>query len=257
MASAMVKSLLRQKAFSSNDIGCTCGEDPSGPKLAAETGIHYDLHLEHLLRKADAIVLACKPQQLNTLDPSLEKLLQGRLVISILAGVPLQKLDARFYAARNIVRAMPNTPGQIGAGMTAYASRQPLTDHDRTLVQTILGSMGVVIELDESEIDPVTAVSGSGPAYLFEFTAALQAAAEATGLKPAVARQLARETIRGAALLMAETGEEAEDLRNAVTSPGGTTEAALKIFQSGDLRGLVSRAVEAAHQRSRELAENA
>ena len=128
---------------------------------------------------------------------------------------------------------MPNTPGQIGAGITAWCARAAPTAADRTAIEGILGSLGVVLELPETHLDAVTAVSGSGPAYLFEFAAAFRAAAVASGLPPATAEKLAFETIRGAAKLLETSGEDPEKLRDAVTSPGGTTEAALKVFQAG------------------------
>jgi pyrroline-5-carboxylate reductase len=255
MASAMVRGLLQQRVYNLDQIGCTCGTDPTGPQLAAATGIHYEPDPKILLRHADVVILACKPQQLAALDESYNKLIEGKLILSILAGTPIVKLDSKFFAARNVVRAMPNTPGQIGMGITAYCSRAALTPDDRKTVEAILGSLGAVLELPEVDLDPVTAVSGSGPAYLFEFVSAFREAAVATGLKPEVAEKLVHETVRGAARLMEITGEHPDKLRDAVTSPGGTTEAALKVLQAGDFRQLLTQAIGAAHRRSLELAK--
>ncbi len=255
MASAMVKGLLGRGYYTPNQIGCVCGSDPTGPALASQTRIIF--HPEHpeLLEDADTVVLACKPQQFQALDETYGDLTDGRLIISILAGMPISRLAAKLPKARNVVRAMPNTPGQVGAGVTAYAAQKPLSPADKDIVGKILGALGAVIELPEDQMDAVTALSGSGPGYVFEFVAALREAGVAAGLAPDVADVLARETLRGSAMLLAESKQDPVELRKAVTSPGGTTEAALKVFSEGDLRGLVKRAVLAAKQRGHELSK--
>jgi len=255
MASAMVTGILRESLYSPDAIACTCGNDPSGPDLAAKTGIAYEADATQLVAKADCIVLACKPQQFAQLDSRLAEKSKGKLILSILAGTTLERLDSKFSQARNIVRAMPNTPGQIGAGVTAYASRNPLNSTDVAQVEGILGSLGQVVALDESQLDAVTAVSGSGPAYVYEFTAGLRAAAEKVGLAPKVADLLARQTVIGASQLMASSQLDPVELRDAVTSPGGTTEAALASFEENDLRGIIEVSVTAAVKRSAELAK--
>ncbi|HTB62871.1 MAG TPA: pyrroline-5-carboxylate reductase [Opitutales bacterium] len=255
MASAMVRGLLTRQLYPPAQIGCTCGADPTGPALAADTGITYEADPAKLLQPADIVVLACKPQQLAGLDSRYIPLTNGKLVLSILAGTPVAKLAAKFPGARNIVRAMPNTPGQIGAGITAWCASTAPNMTDRTAIEGILGSLGTVLELPETQIDAVTAVSGSGPAYLFEFAAAFRAAAVASGLPPLMAEKLALETIRGSAKLLEASGEDPEKLRDAVTSPGGTTEAALKVFQAANFRKIFADAVIAAKKRSEELAK--
>ncbi len=256
MAAAMVKGLLAKKYFSPQEIACTCGDDPTGPQLAKATGIQYQPDLNQLLALAETVVLACKPQQLEALDPTIVKGVTGKLVLSILAGIPLAKLASQFGSARNLVRAMPNTPGQIGAGITAFSTLGPLSEADARAVHKILDALGVVLYLPEDQIDAVTAVSGSGPAYIFEFTAALRNAALNVGLSQEVATQLALETVLGAARLMKETLEDPETLRDKVTSPGGTTAAALEQFERCDLRGMMNDAVTAARDRSLELSNN-
>jgi len=256
MASAMVKGLLNTGAFAAPEIGCTCGDDSTGPSLAEATGIHYEADLDGLLTGADIVVLACKPQQFAALDGRVTELTHGQLVISILAGTPLARLQERFSRARNCVRAMPNTPGQIGAGISAYASAGPLSTDDQQAVETVLGALGQVVAVPEEQLDAVTAVSGSGPAYVFEFTAALACAGEAAGLPPEIAEQLARQTVIGSGLLLQNTPDTPEALRQQVTSPGGTTQAALDQFAVDNLRAVVFRAVDAARRRSIELAED-
>lgn len=256
MASAMVEGLLRQRHLSPEQICCTCGDDPSGPELAARTGIAYVADVATLLSGADTVVLACKPQQLDEVGAELAEGTAGLLVISILAGTTLARLKEKFPQARNIVRAMPNTPGQIGAGISAWASATPVAEGsaDGVRITQVLGSLGQVLTLPEAQIDAVTAISGSGPAYLFEFTAALIEAGQKLGLAPEVAAVLAKQTMLGAAQLMCHSPQPPETLRDWVTSKGGTTQAALESFGRDDLRGSVSRAVTAACDRSRELA---
>jgi len=254
MASAMVRGLLKTGQFSPGEIGCTCGDDPTGPELAEQTGILYKADLSELLAESGVVVLACKPQQFEGLDSTIAELTSGQLVLSILAGTPLARINQRFAQARNRVRAMPNTPGQIGAGISAYASDAPLSEEDEALVQLILGALGEVVAVPEEQLDTVTAVSGSGPAYVFEFTAALAEAGTAAGLPADIAMRLAKQTVTGAGLLIAESDESPETLRNHVTSKGGTTQAALEQFSEDRLRDIVRHAVMAAKQRSIELA---
>lgn len=256
MASAIVHGLVQGGHYAPASIACTCGDDPTGPDLAQRTGITYEPDPVAMASAADIVVLACKPQQFAQLSSELAQALAGKLVLSILAGTPLARLTEKFPSARNHVRAMPNTPGQIGAGITAYASASTLEQADAPTVQTILGALGEVVPLPEGQIDAVTAISGSGPAYVFEFTAALREAATALGLDAETAHQLALHTVTGAARLMEHTEEDPDTLRNNVTSPGGTTQAALESMRADDFRGLVRRATTAARDRSIELANS-
>lgn len=257
MASAIVDGLLANNAALPADLSCTDGGDDTARQLAARTGIVATTDLAALLGGADTIVLACKPQQLAGLDPRLAELAAGKLVLSILAGKRLPTLAAVFPRARNLVRAMPNTPGQIGAGVTAWCAHATLSAEDRALVGAILGAMGQVVEIAEAQLDAVTGLSGSGPAYVFEFTAALRDAGVAAGLPRDIAWKLATETVLGSARLMARTGSEPETLRDQVTSPNGTTYAGLQRMKVRDFRGLIAETVLAATARSVELSKDA
>ena len=257
MASAIVDGLLAKKICSPDELACVDGGDDTARTLAARTGVGAPPDLATLLSNADTIVLACKPQQLASLDPRVATLASGRLVLSILAGKRLSRLAEAFPQARNVIRAMPNTPGQIGAGISAWCSLQPLATADRALVDAILGALGQVIELAEVQLDAVTGLSGSGPAYVFEFTAALRDAGEAAGLPRDTAWKLALETVLGSARLMARSGTEPETLRDQVTSPNGTTFAGLQRMAARDFRGLLKETVLAATERSRELSQEA
>lgn len=207
---------------------------------------------------ADAVVLAVKPDQLASVAGPARAVIGARtVVISIMAGVTLDALAAALAAPR-VVRAMPNVAGQIGHGVTAYVAAPACEDADHALIAQLLEPLGAVERVaQERQMDVVTAISGSGPAYVFLLTEVLAAAGEAEGLDAEFALRLARRTVAGAgAMLEAAAGSPAE-LRRQVTSPGGTTQAALDVLQSGDgLAPLLRRAVAAAAQRSRDLGRN-
>ncbi len=256
MASAFVDGLLAQKVATAAELTCFGGADATAETLASRTGITNAKTLSQLLDGADAVVLAFKPQHLAEADPQLVNLTAGKLIISILAGKKLSSLTKAFPKARNVVRTMPNTPGQIGAGITAWCAHQPLTSSDRALVESILGALGQFVAVDETQMDAITAVSGSGPAYVFEFAAALRDGAVAAGLAPDVAHKLAVETLLGSARLLARKNVEPDVLRNQVTSPNGTTYAGLQRMAARDFRGLIKETVLAAKARSEELSKD-
>ncbi len=253
MSGAIIHGLLARNVFNPDEIGCTSAPDGTAEALAEKTGIHATYSLEDLLENASVVVAAFKPQQLPDIDPRLTALTQGKLVLSILAGSTVAALAGKFPQARNIVRVMPNSPGQIGAGISAYCFRDAPTPGDRKLVEDTLGSLGEHLELPEPQLDAVTAVSGSGPAYVFEFISALRDGGVAAGLEPAVAHQLALATVAGAARLVQESGIDPDTLRDQVASPGGTTLAGLKKMEEGGFRQILTETVSAAKKRSEEL----
>jgi pyrroline-5-carboxylate reductase len=253
MAAAMVEGLIAKGAYPPVRIACMGGAGGTAAALASRTGIRLARSLDELLAGAGALVVAFKPQHLATADPRLGKLSAGLLVISVLAGKRLDSLTRAFPGARAVVRSMPNTPGQIGAGMTGWCSGAPLSPADRRILDHLLGALGRSLELPESQLDAFTAVSGSGPAYVFEFAAALRDAAVAAGLEPAAARSLAVETLLGASRLLAARDLDPEALRNQVTSPNGVTAAGLRRMSEHNFRGMVRETVLAAKARSEEL----
>ena len=254
MATAIVRGLLEKEHYTPEEIACTCGDDSTGPALAKATGIQFLPDITPALHETEAVILACKPQQFSAIDEELAEAARGKLILSILAGTPLARLSEKFARARNVVRTMPNTPGQIGAGVSAFAPLRELSEKDVEIVENTLSSLGNFHEVEEEDLDAVTALSGSGPAYVFEFAAALREAGVNCGLDEGLADALAVDTLLGAAMLLAESEETPEALRDAVTSPGGTTAAALSVLKEGDLRRLVDQALAAAKNRSIELA---
>ncbi|MAH39786.1 MAG: pyrroline-5-carboxylate reductase [Puniceicoccaceae bacterium] len=259
MASAIVKGLIKKSIYRPESILCTCGNDSTGAELAKETGIGYAENLLSHRSEIDILFLACKPQQLDQIDLSAwaERTAARDLsLISILAGTTLKELKKRFPFAINHIRTMPNTPGQIGLGSTAYTSLIPLEAKQQKHIEAILGALGSVHLVDESALDAITALSGSGPAYVFEFIVALIEGGVQAGLDERLAQQLAMETVLGSAELLRTSSLSAEDLRKAVTSPGGTTEAALEVLKNAEFKTVIHSAILRAKERSIELSEH-
>ncbi len=257
LASAIVRGLLDEKVCAPADLACTSKGGISAGKLAAETGITHEADLVRLLGAADLVIVAFKPQSLTTADPRLAELTRGKLVLSVLAGKTLATLAKTFPHARNLVRTMPNTPAAIGASFTPYCSLTPLTLADRTLVGRLLDALGEYIALDEKYFDALTAVGGSGPAFLFEFVSGLRDAGIAAGLPDDVAYHAALETTLGAARLLARGDQSPETLRDKVTSPNGTTAAGLQVLATRQFRATLKETILAATKRAGELSRDA
>jgi pyrroline-5-carboxylate reductase len=206
------------------------------------------------IQGTDVIVLAVKPQNLSEITDSLAgHVRKGQLVLSIMAGVKTAALrDGLKHSA--IVRCMPNTPAQIGEGITIWTATGDVSEPQKHATRSILGVMGKEVYVDDEKlIDMATAVSGSGPAYFFLFLEALTDAAVSIGMPRDLGRQLATQTLLGSGRLVEKSGREAADLRQMVTSKGGTTAEALRVFAEGDFKRLVEDAVAAAYRRAREL----
>jgi pyrroline-5-carboxylate reductase len=199
------------------------------------------------------VVLAVKPAEIRGVCEELRAVPGARVVLSIAAGISSSSL-AKWCANDAIVRAMPNTPALIGRGITGLFARAGVTEAQRRDAQTVLNAVGQTVWFDdESMLDAVTAISGSGPAYVFYFMEALQAAAEQMGMEAGLARTFARETFAGSAELALQSVEDLAILRERVTSKGGTTEAALASLRAAGVFDAVVRAALAARDRSREL----
>lgn len=203
------------------------------------------------ISKTDAVI-AVKPDVVPAVLPALAQAEVAR-VLSVAAGVRTAVIEQQLPAATAVVRAMPNTPALVGKGATAIAKGAAAGSDDLGWASSIVGSVGSVTIVDETDLDAVTGLSGSGPAYVFHFAEALMAAGIAEGLTPEVADALTRQTLLGAATLLVESGEDPAVLRANVTSPQGTTAAGLAVFGESDLISLVGKAVRAATERAREL----
>lgn len=253
MAGAIVRGMLSKKAATPGDIICACGNDSTGSALAEDTGIGLANSLDELFGVAQNIVLACKPQQLAEVAKSSAKA-EADVLVSILAGTPVSRLRNCFPAVGKIVRVMPNMPAQISEGISCYAPEKKLAESEKNLVEKVLGSIGDFVEMEENRLDAVTALSGSGPGYLFEFAAALvEGAKKSLGFNDAEAKKLVYKTVLGSAKLLCESPLDADGLKAAVSSPGGTTLAGLKVFDDYKFRDMVDSALRAACKRSKEL----
>ena len=226
-------------------------------ELAARHGIASSAQLERLETPPAVIIAAVKPQVMDQVFPPLAKLAGPRtVVLSIAAGRSIASFERHLRPGIAVVRAMPNTPAAIGRGITGAVANAHVTADQRRACDELLGAIGEVVWVDdESLIDAVTAVSGSGPAYVFLLTECLAEAGRAAGLGAELAMRLARATVTGSGELMHRSPLGAETLRQNVTSPGGTTAAALAVLmrEKGGLKDLMSEAVAAAKKRGREL----
>lgn len=225
-------------------------------RLAARYRVRTSTSPDARALAADAFVLAVKPQDMRAAVAPLAGRVRGKLVISIAAGVRLADLARWLGSGAKLVRCMPNTPALIGAGITGLFAPTGVKPADRRRAERILKAVGETVWVkDERLLDPVTAVSGSGPAYVFWFIEQLAAAGEGLGLAPGVSRKLALQTVLGAARLAAGSKEPPAALRERVTSKGGTTAAALAVFEEAGLAAGLRRAIEAASRRGAALGE--
>lgn len=203
---------------------------------------------------ADVVVLAVKPQDVDDALGRIRPATGGHvLVVSVCAGVRTNRLEQGLAEGTRVVRVMPNTPVRLGAGASAICAGTHADGEDLDSVRELLGATGLVVPVKESQMDAVTGLSGSGPAYVLLFVEALVSAGVEQGLPRDVARDLALQTLGGTVQLVRESGEHPAELRDAVTSPGGTTAAGLAALEDGGLRATVARAVRAASTRSAEL----
>jgi len=255
----MARSLIGGLLETGRDAGSIQVAEPSSAAreaLARDLGVTCHADNAVAATGADVVVLAVKPQVMPAIRDGLREVLlaQRPLLVSIAAGVRIDQLE-RWFGALPIVRCMPNTPALIGAGATGLCANSAVDAAQKARAQAILGAAGLTRWIDdEALMDAVTALSGSGPAYFFALVEAMEAAGVAQGLSRDDARALAAQTCLGAGRMLVESGEDAGTLRQRVTSPNGTTQAALESFAADGLAAIVARAMEAARRRGGELA---
>ena len=254
MAEAMIAGLLRGKQVEASQIIASHPRAERRSELISSYGIRTVEDNVSAVEHADVVVLAIKPQMLarvgREIAPHLE---DGQLVISIIAGATTKALT-NTLGHRQIVRSMPNTPAQLGRGMTVWYATPEVTDTQRDQARVLLGSLGVQLEVDDEKfVAMATAVSGTGPTYVFLVMEALIDAAVHLGFPRHVAHDMVIETLEGSTLFAKSSGMHPAQLRNMVTSPGGTSAAALHELESGRLRTVLSEAVWAAYRRTEEL----
>ena len=255
MAEAMIRGLLRGGHFVPSQITA------SGPREERMRELHDSYGIKattdnHASAKAQIVVLSVKPQILSrVLDEVAKSISAEALVISIAAGVPVATIQERLARGARVVRAMPNTPALVDAGATAIARGEHARDSDLDDAKRIFDAVGITVTLEESQLDAVTGLSGSGPAYVFLILEALSDAGVKVGLSRRTAQLLAAQTVLGSAKLLLETNEHPGRLKDMVTSPGGTAITGLHTLEEGGIRTTLMNAVEAATKRSKELGD--
>jgi pyrroline-5-carboxylate reductase len=256
MAGALLRGLVVADREGASHIYASDPKPERLRELHDEHGIVTTADNLELVKKCDVVVLSVKPQIIDRVCEQIAPALEARhLVVSVAAGVPMSVLEASLPAGTRVVRTMPNTPATVLAGATAISAGTHATEDDVALVRTMFESVGRVVVLEESLLDAVTGLSGSGPAYVMLIIEALADGGVKVGLHRDTALLLAAQTVFGSAKLLLETGEHPGRLKDMVTSPGGTAIAGLHTLESGGLRRTLIDAVESASRRSEELGE--
>jgi len=253
MAEAMIAGLLRQKLARPENLRASGPRSERGVQLKEEYGIQPISDNNAAVLKADLVVLSVKPQRLSSVLKGLKNISPVAFVLSIVAGAPIQKIAAALKNAA-VVRAMPNTPAQIGEGITVWAAAPEVSAVQKEIARSLLGALGEEIFVeDENYLDMATALSGTGPAYVFLFMEALIDAGVHMGFSRRIAEQLVVKTLTGSVAYYQNIQTHPAALRNQVTSPGGTSAEALYYLEKAGFRTAISRAIWAAFQRSLEL----
>lgn len=255
MASALVKGLIHS-GFPAGQILVSDVDAGRLKSLADKHGVRTTTDNVALVKETDVVVLSVKPQVIDRVLATIGKEVRGdQLVVSVAAGVPIGAMEARFAPGTHVIRTMPNTPATVDAGATAISAGSAATDEDLAIAHAMFSAVGRVVTLDESLLDAVTGLSGSGPAYVMLMIEALADGGVKVGLHRDTALLLAAQTVYGSAKLLLETGEHPGRLKDMVTSPGGTAIAGLHTLESGGLRRTLIDAVEAATNRAIALGE--
>ncbi|MBL7016044.1 MAG: pyrroline-5-carboxylate reductase [Kiritimatiellales bacterium] len=253
MAEAIVSGMVAADFCAPEKIVLTDIRPERLADLEADHGVSTSTD-NSVVKNAEIVVLAVKPQVMNEVLKGIAPVLRKEtLVISIAAGISAAKIEAALGEGTRVVRVMPNTPALIGQGASALAAGTLADEADMEVAEAILNCVGLTVRVEERQIDAVTALSGSGPAYVFYLLEGMLAAADEMGLEKETARALALQTVEGAARLMKDSGEKAADLRAKVTSKGGTTEAAIRSLDAAGVKESIVNALKAAEARSKEL----
>jgi len=252
MGRALVGGMLTRDVVMPSDLRLV---DPSEASRQWWAQNHADVVVTDIasaVGDASVVLVAVKPNVVAAVAKQSAKLWRGKLIISIAAGIGLRQLGS-WFGHDTVVRVMPNTPSLVGAGASAYCCGTGVTAEHQEVVESMLNSVGMTVEVDENQMDAVTGLSGSGPAYVCLMIEALADGGVLSGLPRQLAMQLATQTVLGTAQMIAETGRHPGELKDAVASPGGTTIAALAVLEQNGVRGSLAQAVAASARRSHEL----
>jgi pyrroline-5-carboxylate reductase len=254
IGSAIARGIIRAGLVTKDQVMAGDVAEPLRESIVKELGIKATPDNGKVCDFADIVILAVKPQIVDSvLKESARKLGKAKLLVSVAAGVPVSRLEANLAQGARVVRVMPNIPCVVGAGAAGYAGGEHVTAKDMETVGLVLNSFGVAMPIEEKYLDAVTGLSGSGPAYVFLFIEALADGGVQAGLSRDVALKLAVQTVYGAARMALESSKHLAELKDEVTSPGGTTIAGLYALEQRGFRGTVMEAVASATRRSQEL----
>ncbi len=254
MATALARGFINAEIVFPREIIASDPHDAARKHFADEIGAKVAASNVEVAKFANVLILATKPDQVAAALAEISgAFTKNHLLISIAAGVTLAKLEAALPAGARVIRVMPNTPALVGAGASAFALGKSATAADGELAKKLLSAVGVAFQVKEPLLDAVTGLSGSGPAYVYQFIEALSDGGVAAGLPRDIATKLAAQTVLGAAKMVLETGQHPGALKDQVTSPGGTTIEGLHELEKGKLRATVMSAVRAATEKSKKL----
>lgn len=255
MASALVRGMIRVGVATPDRVAASDPSAAARDELGREAGVAVHATNAPVIEASDVVVLAVKPQSMAAVLAEIAPTLAPRhLVVSIAAGVSIARMAKALGESTRIIRVMPNTPALLGEGASAFALGATATEADAAAVQRFLESVGRAVRIPESQLDAVTGLSGSGPAFVYLMIEALSDGGVRAGLPRDVATTLAAQTVLGAAKMVLETGLHPGALKDQVTSPGGTTIAGVQVLERAAIRGALIDAVDAAARRSAELA---
>lgn len=257
MARAIASGLIAQNVCSGPDLHCVSGSGKGAALMAERFGAQIAPDRATAIAAADVVILAFKPQHLETITPAEATATAGKLVLSVLAGRTLASLGQAFPQAANIARVMPNTPAQIGQGVSTYCYLRPPSPANADQVATVLASLGTAHLVEESQLHIATVINGCGPAFYFRIAQHLGAVAQAHGLDPQLAIRLASETAIGSFALLLQSGRDPQSLIDEVVSPNGVTHALLASLERNGLAPLLATSAQDAVNRSIELSRPA
>ncbi len=259
MATALAKGFIRSELTARRLIIASDPHEAARKHFAAETDAKVTVSNIETVKFADILILATKPDYVAAVLEEIRDPLRSRkdsVLMSIAAGVTITRLENGLPAGARVIRVMPNTPALIGESASAYALGKNATAADGELAKTLLAAVGIAIHVKESLLDAVTGLSGSGPAYVYQFIEALSDGGVASGLPRDIATRLSAQTVLGAARMVLQTGEHPGFLKDQVTSPGGTTIEGVHELEKGKMRATVINAVRAATEKSRKLGQS-
>ncbi|MBP1914710.1 pyrroline-5-carboxylate reductase [Lederbergia galactosidilyticus] len=256
MAEAILKGILNKEACSPQNLWVTNRQAQARlESLREQYAVQITYDLQALLHNADMVILAVKPKNaeeiLQQLSPYLTKQM---FIVSVMAGISIESISTNLKNDYAVARVMPNTSASVGKSATAITFNEFVSQEQQQLAQTIFKAIGSTVIVEENKLDAITALSGSGPAYFYYIVEAMEKAAEQLGIEKDMARQLIIQTMNGAIHMLQETGKEAAELRDNVTSPGGTTEAGLKVLQEQEVAKTFANCILAAEKQSKKLA---